>query len=286
MHFTYSEPPLSPDLRQGDILRRTPEIDEVLKQAHPHYFQKSENKYFIILTQDCDLTRRDGKSCSARYIELAAVRPVSSVILRRLETIRERSIEFPVCTADNKKRLVQFLERLLNNNEPEYFYLHKERQCAFPDDCCALLSLSIAIKAEIHYDICVKAKLIELKDSFRAKLGWLVGRMYSPIGTQDWEPEERQEEIKEKIEELAIWIDPTQESRLKRLIKQWKQDNPGQALDAKIVHDLVSKVPPRKELVIDTAIKILQNKQLLPQGAEVKVGNFLRNDKEFSQLLR
>lgn len=286
MHFTYSDSPLSSDLRQGDILSRTPELEEVLKQAHPHYFHKSDNKYFIVLTQDCDLTRRDGKSCSARYIELAAVRPVSSVILRRLEAIRERSIDFPVCTADNKKRLVQFMERLLNNNAEEYFYLHKEPQCSFPDDCCALLSLSIAIKAELHYDICVKAKLIELKDSFRAKLGWLVGRMYSPIGTPDWEPEERQEEIKEKIDELAIWIDPTQENRLKRLIKQWRQDNPGQALNAQIVHDLVGKIPPRKELVIDAAIKILQNKELLPQGVEVKVGNLLRNDAQLSQLLK
>lgn len=286
MHFTYSESPLSTDLRQGDILKRTPELEEVLKQAHPHYFNKPDNKYFIVLTQDCDLTRRDGKPCSARYIELAAVRPVSILLLRWLETIREKSIEFPVCTADNRKRLVQFMERLLNNNAEEYFYLHKEPQSSFPEDCCAFLSLSIAIKAELHYEICVKAKLIELKDSFRAKLGWLVGRLYSPVGTEDWVPREREAEISGKIEELAIWIHPTQEQRLKRLIAEWKLDNPGQVLNAQIVHDLVSKVPPRKELVINATINVLRDKELLPQGTEVKVKNILRSDKELSQLLK
>ena len=38
MHFTYDAQP-RPDLLQGDLIRRTDAVDEILKAVHPHYFQ-------------------------------------------------------------------------------------------------------------------------------------------------------------------------------------------------------------------------------------------------------
>lgn len=51
----------------------------------------------------------------------------------------------------------------------------------------AYLKLSIALKSKEHYDKCLAAKKIELADEFKAKLGWMVGNMYSRVGTADWE---------------------------------------------------------------------------------------------------
>src|SRR5262245_50547343 len=108
MHFTYKDAELSKGLQQGDILRRTPGLEAVIRAVHPHFYEKPENKFFIVLTQECDLVRRDGKTCAARYISLAPVRSISVVLGRFLENLREEG--FPsnirVCStsAGNKFR--------------------------------------------------------------------------------------------------------------------------------------------------------------------------------------
>jgi len=45
-HFTYSEHPDNASLMQGDVLERTPEIDRLLEEVHPHF---SENRPTSIL---------------------------------------------------------------------------------------------------------------------------------------------------------------------------------------------------------------------------------------------
>ena len=47
------------------------------------------------------------------------------------------------------------------------------------------LQLSVALKVE-HYDLCLDAKIAELKEPFQAKLGYRVGHMYSRVGTAEW----------------------------------------------------------------------------------------------------
>ncbi len=50
---------------------------------------------------------------------------------------------------------------------------------------CAFLALSVALKIE-HYDLCLAAKIAQLTGEFQAKLGWLVGNLYSRVGTKEW----------------------------------------------------------------------------------------------------
>lgn len=80
-----------------------------------------------------------------------------------------------------------FLERIYNNTESDYFFLYKEDSLDFPESMIASLKVSIALKSQFHYDVCLNAKLLELSDEFKAKLGWLVGNIYSRVGTTDWE---------------------------------------------------------------------------------------------------
>jgi len=190
MHFTYA-PEARSDLNQGDLVARNPEVEALLQEVHPHYFRNTSYKFFIILTQSCDLARRDGKPCKARYISIGAVRPLTLVIERELAKYQHTEIEkkLKFCSKDAYNRMVQFMERLLNNNEDEYFFLYRELSAGVMEDHCAFLHLSISVKADLHYQTLLSARILQLNDSFQHKLGYLVGNLYSRIGTMDWVPD-------------------------------------------------------------------------------------------------
>jgi hypothetical protein len=188
MHFTYDS--LDRDLLyQGDVLKRTEPLVTTIKAVHPH-FADPKYTYFMVLTQSCDLVRRSNKDCKARYVTVAAVRPLRKAIERELESLQydevERELKF--CEESRKAKLVQFMERLMNNNEPDYFFLFQEQTFGLKDDLCAFLQLTIPLKTSLHYDTLLGAKILQLKESFQHKLGSLVGAIYSRIGTDDWLP--------------------------------------------------------------------------------------------------
>ena len=227
MHFTYKNEPEfdRTSLYQGDIIRRTSAIDAILRDVHPHYL-KQDYKYFIVLTQSCDLVVRPEGECSARYISLAAVRPLMLVLERKLFEYLPDPLErqFRFSHEGIKAKMLQFYERLLNNNEPEYFYLRQQLDQGLSEDCCAFLKLSIAAKTEFHYQTILAAKILELADPFKYKLGFLVGNMYSRIDTEDWVPDTKTKDefelmLRQVIEEgFAVWLKKdTHQKALRRL---------------------------------------------------------------------
>lgn len=187
IHFTYKPEPDMETLCQGDVLEITEELSMVLKNVHP-YFLNGQYKFFMVLSQSCDLVRRNGKSCKTPYITLAAVRSYSDFLEKMLlkGKYAEKVDELLLMDEKNRDRAYQLVERVYNNTEPEYFFLYKEEALEFPESMVAYLKVSIALKSNEHYDKCLKAKKIELTDEFKAKLGWLVGNMYSRVGTADW----------------------------------------------------------------------------------------------------
>jgi len=97
VHITYAAELERESLQQGDVLLRTASIDALLKEIHPHY-TKEDYRYLMVLTQTCDLVRRlgsaEGKRCKARYISVAAVRPLERVIAREwICFVDHRSVE-------------------------------------------------------------------------------------------------------------------------------------------------------------------------------------------------
>ena len=132
LHFCYAQPKeyLTAELAQGDILRRTPELDSVLEAVHPHFHKHGKNLYFMVLTQSCDLAVRDGDTGKAPYINIAPVRPLDEVISREIDTLKLRQIrgELPLLTHKARGRLADFARRLINNNVPQYFYLVPDRK--------------------------------------------------------------------------------------------------------------------------------------------------------------
>lgn len=187
MHFTYGEPNQD-KLKQGDILKKTPELVEIIKLVHPHY-AREDYLYFQVLTQSCDLVPRK-EGFKTRYITLAAVRAMDLVVQRAIDTFVDKTIfqETLFCSEIHKKSLEDVFNKLLNNNDPQHFFLQSAPDYGLSIPCCTQLHLSISIRAYEHFDVCLKAKILELNENFRAKLGWSVGNLYSRIGTEDYVP--------------------------------------------------------------------------------------------------
>lgn len=258
MHFTYCDPSLNPernvDLSQGDILTRTPEIDALLREYHPHYEQNDQNKYFIVLTQTCDLVRERGDDpCKSKYIAISPIRPLSLVIEKKIESLKDKKIQFsmPVCADRIKKQVSNFLSKLFNNNETEYFYLHEDESLQFPESSCVFLRLSISIKAKENYQTCMKARILGLDESFRDKLGWALGQIYSRVGTQDWNPSALKEMLNKHISDAAIWVPDKQIKPLQKAIKNWQEDNEDQILNRDSLDEMLKSIKSKKESVID-----------------------------------
>lgn len=202
-HFTYLEKCSPTTLCQGDILSKTPALMEVLRRWHPYFFENEDYKYFFVLTQSCDLFRRNEEKCNSKYITISAVRTLTDVLERRLSKLNIQHIgELWLIDEKDKIRVEQFLQRLLNNNESEFFYLSNDTTLDFPEPMVATLAVSVALKAEEHYKTCLDAKKMELDNAFKAKLGWLLGQLYSRVGTPDWETENRKGEYEARILEI------------------------------------------------------------------------------------
>ena len=252
-HFTYSGNTDFDTLTQGDILIKNEGIELILKEVHPHYLKK-DYKYFIVLTQSCDLVRRSKNKCKARYISIAAVRPFNTVLNRELNNHRSHWVEKDglLCSSENRNKLYGFLNKLLNNNQPDYFYLHEDDSNSFPESMCAFLRLSVAIRAEDHYQACLDAKTLELREEFKAKLGWLSGNLYSRVGTMDWTPTfktnaEFKKIINELLDKNALWIEKNVKKMLIKKIDDEKINSGN--LKKEEIHTLLKEIhiPSKKE---------------------------------------
>lgn len=238
MHFTYTSELDSESLCQGDVLEKTQELQELLNDVHPHYC-RDEYTHFQVLTQSCDLVLR-GQACSARYITIAAVRSLDTVIRREVEKQASGKLcEFDgdlLCSDKTRERLSQFVTSLINNNSKEHFFLRAVPESGLDSDRCTFLYLSIAIKAE-HYHKCLRAKIIQLDDVFQSKLGWLVGNLYSRVGTPDYWPTAISEKrdfndlVQNLLEGQLVWVPQRIFRDVKELADQNSDEEPNASLE-------------------------------------------------------
>lgn len=227
-HFTYSQVVDRKSLKQGDILKKSEDLCNVLREYHKYYADTSQYTHFQILTQTCDLVRRgrsDSGQCSARYLTLAAVRPLETVIQRAIEKIIDRRVivdDVYCCRKRDKDKLSHEIKSLFNNNAKEYFFLKASPEDGLTEDSCTFLQLSIAIRANEHYKLCLDAKLLELEPNFSSKLGWLVGNLYSRVGTTDYVPGALpddgifNEHIETVLSTYVVWVEDNIFSEFKK----------------------------------------------------------------------
>lgn len=256
MHVTYEPNLCKTELMQGDVLARTPELNEVLRTVHPH-FQDAKNQFFLVLTQSCDLVLR-GEHCKTPYISLAPVRSLDLVIERQLAQLPSADVkaELLVLGDKAKTKASEFLNRLLNNNESSYFYLDSE-DTPLNTDSVAFLKLSIAVKSDLHFGTCSKAKILQLESTFQAKLGWLVGQMYSRVGTTDWESAKLSKKISQVLKEAAIWIEDSKVSPLEQVFKANALANPDAKMSQQEIQRVISQVPSKRKRVMAEATRVV-----------------------------
>lgn len=205
-HFTYKNPDLE-KLKQGDVLEKTKNLNSELGKFHP-YFEKEQYKYFLVLTQSCDLVLRGGTTKSP-YITLAAIKSLGEFVQREILKYHKSDLERKarLLSENDYSKLVDTLGKLFDNNLQDYFYLHEDTTNNFHSSV-AYLRVPISLKSE-HFQCCLDAKRIELKEDFRAKLGSHAGNIYSRVGTEDWAPDNL------TISDFKGWIERTIKSNCK-----------------------------------------------------------------------
>jgi hypothetical protein len=272
-------------IEQGDILQPTEQLLQLLRTYHPYYAEHRENKYFVVLTQSCDLVMRDGGPCNARYVTLAPVRPLPAIIDREFGS-KLKALDDGQHFASHriKGEVERFLARLFNNNEPGLFYLEEDNGAKVPEAMCVVLALPIALKAE-HYPTFLAARVVGIDDTFQAKLGWKLGEIYSRVGTPDlYEGSVMTGKVNSVAGRLALWLATEDIEELERLIAIERQS--GARVDAESLHALLTKLPKKKERAVEVVLGIATALGLVkdPSPERFKFRKMLNNDRDFSAL--
>ncbi len=211
-HWTYEAFKPKDDLAQGDILLPNDELRQLFDSVYPRFLR---NKYvgFIVLTQSCDLAQRRRRGCSAQYISLAVIVELSGVLTNLLNRVCRPLIE-GVYLDEWRSEARKLLGRVFNQNEQGLglFYLHPNADVGIVVESVALLRVSVAFSAE-HYDVMRNARQGRLALEFKNKLGWLVGNIYSRVGTRDWSSEPDGQRVMDEMttrflddDDCAIWV--------------------------------------------------------------------------------
>lgn len=289
MHFTYAQAPGS-ELQQGDLLSRTLALEAILHSYHSYYL-KSDYTHFLILTQSCDLTKRGGARCEAEYINICAVRPLRLALQRLARTYQADHLtrHADAISTKYRDRLTFGLSRIMNNNHPEYFYLHEDATIGLSDRSCAFLRLSIAVKSIEHYEQLEVARIASLDAPFQAKLGWLVGNMYGRVGTDDWVPKHLAKDawaslVGTVLDDSLHWLD---EQQLKSAKEQLKGSDLG-TLSTTELREKVRSLPKPlyKDEVIEAVVTELEKTGILAGKNLDKIQARLKQAPRIAALLK
>lgn len=258
--FFYNDQLDQASLRQGDVVRRTPEVENILHSVHPYYFHREDYKYFIVLTQSCDLVVRKTGQCDSRYVTIAAVRPVALAVRREVSRYQYSALErkLGICNRRGQHKLRDFAESLLNNNRLNYFFLPANPDMGLGTDFCAFLQLTVALKADPHYETLLKAKILQLTDSFQHKLGHLVGTSYSRVATEDWAPDNMTLEDFRKwatalltgIENWVLWLDDRVHKQVLEEMESLPEDEQSLTKAEEIVGRIRTAKEEKRELAL------------------------------------
>ncbi len=281
-HFVYRDPNKTV-LNQGDILAKTPALVRHLSEFHPYYAQHVEYKYFMVLTQGCDLVLRKGGMCASPYITLAAVRPVEEALRR--EAARHQQdwqAKANVISLKSKDKIMMFVESLLDNNQSEYFYLHADPQVGIQQNCCAFLQLAVALKSQ-HYAMCLEAKVCELEEAFQAKLGYTIGQLFNRVGTVEWNEKYTDHPVSTAAKELinqnfVVLKDHQIKEGIAELIKGGKFGT----MSPEEVRDYIArfKVRPNKEKLRDRALHLLTSDHNPLDAIQGRLATLISSDAE------
>ncbi|NLE60179.1 MAG: hypothetical protein GX616_17655 [Planctomycetes bacterium] len=290
-HWTYEAIDPGNDLFQGDILEPTQDLREILREVHPH-FRDPKYTAFMVITQSCDMALRKGR-CSTKYLSIAVVRPIEAILHDLLDDVC-RPVVGGVYLQESKGEARRLFVRLFNQNEQRLglFYLHPDVEVGIAEPSVALLRVAVALRVD-HYAVLRDARRGSLCNEFRSKLGWLVGNLYSRIGTQDWnEPPERQAGLDELLKQCLdptdnslgpVWVPQTWVSAAKEKGIQVEEIDRAELPRVLEAH----RPPAAKTRIIEQVLRVA--KDVLPgieEDALRRLCSRLENDSLFSKAVR
>lgn len=290
LDFIFSTKIDNTSLLQGDILQKTPLLKEAVAKAHRYYADAEDYHFYMVLTQSCDLVKRGGRKPRARYITIAAVRPLDVVVERQITKFAEPISGFPILVykKENELGVKNYLERLLHNTQEKdgLFFIRRGSHPAFTEDYCVFLYLSIALRID-HYETCLAAKVAQLDNVFQAKVGWLTGNLYSRVGTPDVEdhqqnPEQYKKEFYEQVlSERTVWLSSEQRQQLKQALKT---NNPSNEQEAR---EMIAVLKTDMDYLAERIVKKLVDAKIIAaEDTTVEAAkNILANDKLFKKLM-
>ncbi|MCP4049790.1 MAG: hypothetical protein GY730_03690 [bacterium] len=267
MHWTYEEYSKEDDLCQGDILEPIDKLKALFENILPN-FTESHYRGFFLLTQSCDMARRDSGEYKATHINLAAIYSLQDVINNILK--KDFACLIPgVYFEYKKKTFKQTIQRLINQNEKDLglFYLHKDADSGIAYPSAVILSVPISVRANEYYEILQEARMGRLSKEFQAKLGWMVGYLYSRVGVHDWKEEGKKNkdvDLEKKImgdiinslqEEEPLWIE-------NRIYKNIKKKYPWlEILSTNDQKEIINRFlpPPLKDEIVKIVVDIIKN---------------------------
>lgn len=276
MHFTYDGESFDKTiLKQGDLLTKTPELNAILEKYH-NYFSKDQYTHFLVLTQTCDLILRKGGDYKARYITLAAVRPLEDAIEKQLAGAEgAQTPDGRVYFSDrHREKLTEFLRKLHNNNDPHHFFLKAAPDHGLTNDSCSFLQLSVPIKTIDHYKTCCAAKCLQLNEGFRAKLGFLVGDLYSRVGTEDYVPGALPDSVtfdKYLIDTLSKYVNMVPGKKFSKFQQYAKEGKTFEEIDAKVTEEIKQS----REQKLNSLVKLVKTVVTVTPEQESQLKNSL-----------
>ena len=262
-------------LTQGDVIARTDEVVGKIGQAHQYYADAPDYTHFVVLTQSCDLVKRQGRF-KAPYITVAAAKPLRGAIEKFFEhqSRNVKGADFSFHSSSLMGKAKQLLERHINNTEPERFFLPKSGHPNIPEDLVVFLRLTIALRQE-HYDALAVAKIAELADVFRAKLGWLKGNIYSRVAVPDLEDRGLDaSNIKANFyneyipRDKTVWLSGLQADLLRKIVNA-KRKELNRDLSADEVFRMIEEdIPEDTQIIAKNIVDRLKKNQLLGKDDE------------------
>lgn len=286
-HWTYAAFEPAADLAQGDIIEPTPDLGAVLAEIHPH-FRDSKYVSFMVLTQSCDLVRRP--EYRGQPINLCVVRELGSIGSRLLELYCGSEIP-GVYRKESRNEGRRFLERTINQNEQAIglFYLHPDADSGVSTPCVAMLRIAIALHTN-HYEKIRDARRGRLRPEFQAKLGWLIGNLYSRVGTEDWtDPSDRKPQQRSIIDHTIAsltgikWASTEAVDRAKKAgfsVEGKSFEDIGRSLDA------LEPVPLDQQVRSEIQRIVSQTDLGIPPDVQEKLLKRLPNDAHMAELFR
>jgi hypothetical protein len=190
----------------------------------------------------------------------------------------------------DRNKANELLLRILNQNEAAQalFYLHPDSTIGLAEEAVVLLRVSIALRAQDHYDELLESRTGGLGSEFAAKLGWLCGNIYSRIAVPDWsDPPSRAEEAQRLVDDLLNGSDPDGPQFIdQRSIEKQLKSTPNPFTEAEIKELLArSNGKTYKQLALDEVRKVLSESGVAPKQTD-QVVNGLSNSPTFTELVK